>query len=985
MGIVYRARDVNLHRDVALKVLPPELVADPERKQRFIQEARAAAALEHPYIGVVHEVDEADGVLFIVMELIRGEKLRDVVEKRRPPLNQTLTLAAEMAEGLASAHEKGVVHRDLKPANVMVTPDGHAKIIDFGLAKLVEPLGPLGPLSEDDSDAETALRVETDPGKVMGTVSYMSPEQARGQTIDSRSDVFSFGVVLYQLLTGELPFQGPSNADTLSAILNSPAPPISELGSGVTAETTQELRRILDKCLAKEPGQRYQTMKDLALDLQATRRGLESSSSSVVPARPSRRKTLFAFASAAAVILIGWLAVQFWPAGPDATTSQAPSKPSIAVMYFENRSGEPDLERILVEMLTTNLSRYDTLEVVSSQRLRDILKILGKQDVEFIDSSVATDVAKHADVDTMLLGSIFRIGDRIQVTGQLADVETGNNLGAAQAEGTRVQDIFDMTNQLTTQVAELLVVTPSEFADQGPAITDVTTDSYEAYRFYQRGMEDISRWDFRSAEQNFEKAIQVDPTFSTAYMLLARAKGRWLASSPLTDLYPIRELLKLAKQHAEKATEFERRQIDVITAFYDRRFEEAAELAKDLLNQHSNEVSASANEIAIQAFYGAGWFDEACRSNEMTLKFDPTYANGYNTRGYCLLDQGDREGALNALDEYRNLQPDVFNPYQSAWEIHMEMGEWDEAFGVIEEGMRAIPSWDAWHYYLGFVDILKGRGEEARERAKLIHGRWTRLGEVLVGYSYIYEGQYRRAIASFDKAVRSCRQSGDTRREVQYRLHRIRMLAAVGDHDAALRDLSGCVRMSEDLYHPTYNPLRIMAEFSAGEAAILKGDLDEAAAHATEIESFVKENDYDSYFMDFYHLLSAENALNRGDYQASRNSLKRVSVSTHRSSPHVSMLQAALQAASGEYSTALRSYSNMCNEVRRSGWSYGGDALVFFLNCSKASYNLGKTYEAMGDKAQAIEYYERALDQWKNADEDLPELIDTQNRLANLR
>jgi serine/threonine-protein kinase len=202
MGIVYRAVDIKLNRQIALKVLPPELVADPERKRRFIQEARAAAALDHPHIAMVHEIDEADGVTFIALELIEGEKLRDLMATGSLSPTRSLELAVEVAEGLALAHERGIVHRDIKPANIMVTREGHAKIIDFGLAKLVEPL--VG----DASDVETALRRETEAGVVMGTVSYMSPEQARGDKVDHRSDVFSFGVVLYEMLAGNLPFQG---------------------------------------------------------------------------------------------------------------------------------------------------------------------------------------------------------------------------------------------------------------------------------------------------------------------------------------------------------------------------------------------------------------------------------------------------------------------------------------------------------------------------------------------------------------------------------------------------------------------------------------------------------------------------------------------------------------------------------------------------------------------------------------------------------
>jgi serine/threonine protein kinase len=291
MGIVYRAVDVKLNREVALKVLPPELVADPERKRRFVQEAQAAPALEHPHIAVVHEIDEVDGVTFIVMELIRGEKLRDLLAIEPLPHTRTLEIALDVAEGLAHAHDKRIVHRDLKPANIMITEDGHVKIIDFGLAKLIEPLAGEG------SDIETTPRPGpsglhglgvTDPGIVMGTVSYMSPEQARGSNVDHRSDVFSFGVVLYEMLAGQAPFRSASAMDTLSAILREPTPRLPDLGPDVTNET--DLQRLVDKCLAKEPSERYQWMKDLIVDLRSVRRQLESLSPVAAPSRDISRR-----------------------------------------------------------------------------------------------------------------------------------------------------------------------------------------------------------------------------------------------------------------------------------------------------------------------------------------------------------------------------------------------------------------------------------------------------------------------------------------------------------------------------------------------------------------------------------------------------------------------------------------------------------------------------------------------------------------------
>ena len=303
MGVVYRALDTKLDREVAIKVLPPELVVDATRRRRFVQEAKAAASIHHPHIATIHEIDEAEGVHFIAMELIEGEKLSETLARGRLSVSRTLALASELAEGLAKAHEKNVVHRDLKPANVMITTDGHVKIIDFGLAKLVEPFRPT---VGGESEAETAtLRRETDPGQILGTVSYMSPEQARGEAIDHRSDIFSFGVVLYEMLTGTLPFRGKTGTDTLSAILRDPTPRLSGI------ESSEELQHVVNRCLAKDPEERYQTTKDLLADIRRIKRDTESGVRSA--AAPPARRRVWAIA---ALALAGGVVV-FWPRDPE--------------------------------------------------------------------------------------------------------------------------------------------------------------------------------------------------------------------------------------------------------------------------------------------------------------------------------------------------------------------------------------------------------------------------------------------------------------------------------------------------------------------------------------------------------------------------------------------------------------------------------------------------------------------------------------------
>jgi hypothetical protein len=304
MGEVYRARDTRLDRDVALKVLPAALVADPARRERFVREARAAAALEHPHIAIIHEIGEADGVTFIVMELVRGEPLGEVIARGQLPAARALDLAVEIAEGLGRAHDTGIVHRDLKPANVMLTTEGHAKIIDFGLAKLVDSLG------RDSINATRAVPV-TESGVVLGTASYMSPEQARGESVDHRSDIFSFGIVVYEMLTGHPPFSRKTAIDTMQAILFAPVPRLPP-----TATVTEDLQRVLEKCLAKEPQKRHQRMTEVIAELRAARRRLESASLSAADViRASRslmanRYARLTGAASVAVLLIA--AVGVW-------------------------------------------------------------------------------------------------------------------------------------------------------------------------------------------------------------------------------------------------------------------------------------------------------------------------------------------------------------------------------------------------------------------------------------------------------------------------------------------------------------------------------------------------------------------------------------------------------------------------------------------------------------------------------------------------
>ncbi len=419
MGIVYRAVDVKLGREVALKVLPDDLVHDLVRRDRLLQEARAASVLEHPNIAVIHEVGEADGVTFIAMELIRGEKLSETLSRGALPQSRAFSLATEIAEGLARAHEKSIIHRDLKPSNVMVTDDGHAKIIDFGLAKVVELTG---------SDAAT-ISIDgprTDAGVVLGTAAYMSPEQARGERVDHRTDVFALGVTLYEMLTGRPAFQGRSAIETMQAVLTQAVPPLSA-GVGSSAESTAELQRIIGKCTAKEPDDRFQGMKDLIVDLRTARRRLESSSTGAVSAAGARsgpRVRTLVVAAIAAMTVIG-AAASFWWRGRTSPPAVSPSgKPTIAVLYFENNTGDQSLDWMrtgLTDMIVTDLSQSTDIEVMGTDQLVQILQELKRADDRVVSADVVKEIASRAGVDNVLVGSYIRAGGTIRISARLQE------------------------------------------------------------------------------------------------------------------------------------------------------------------------------------------------------------------------------------------------------------------------------------------------------------------------------------------------------------------------------------------------------------------------------------------------------------------------------------------------------------------------------------------------------------------------------------
>jgi serine/threonine protein kinase/tetratricopeptide (TPR) repeat protein len=713
MGEVYLANDAKLDRKVALKILPAEVASNQQRMGRFAQEAKAASALNHPNILTIYEIDETDSVHFIATEYVEGETLRQHMRDAPMRIGEVLDVATQIASGLSAAHAAGIVHRDVKPENVMLRRDGLVKLLDFGLAKVTEPLT----REPVDPEAPTRGAVNTQPGVVMGTAIYMSPEQARGLPLDGRTDTFSLGVVLYEMVASRLPFEGQTANDVIAAILNEKEPPPL---ARFARDVPSELEHIVNKALRKDREERYQTVKDMLIDLKDLRRDLELQAQleRTTPPESSERATnertrqtlttgeagparstlsahyivaeikshkrgaviiLVLFFSAAAVLSYLFY---FKPKRTAALTE----KDTILLADFDNTTGDAVFDGTLKQALAVQLSQSPFLNIFGDERIREALRFMGRSSDERLTRNLGLEICQRQGMKALLAGSISALGSHYAITLEAINAHSGDAMAREQVEAESKEQVLKKLGEAATKLREQLGESLASIQKFDAPIEQATTSSLEAFKAYTLGREQHLKGKYLEAIPLYKRATDLDPNFALAYARLAylyvNSRQFGLAAEASQKAYDLRdrvserERLVIASNYYDDVTREVEKKIETLESWtrtypFDFQphnnlafqyinlgeFEKAVEEARKAITLNPNAAPAHSNLGS--ALLGLNRFDEAKEVIESALAQKIESAQMHRNLYFIAFIQGD-EAAMKQQNEWAKGKPDEY-------------------------------------------------------------------------------------------------------------------------------------------------------------------------------------------------------------------------------------------------------------------------------------------------------------------------------------